>query len=200
MLTVEFGESTMTRTQVQLWYNRFKEGQENVNENARPGRPSTLTTDENIEAVKEMILNNCWITIGKIADDVCISFGLCQAIFTDVLAIKRAAANIVSKLLYLKQKQRCMDINDHPDLIKKVITGGEPWVYGYDIETKAQSFQWKLIEELRLKKAHQVRSNVKVLRTVVFDCNGRVHHEFLPQGRTINKEYYFEVMRRWREA
>ena len=26
MLTVAFGESTMSRTQVQLWYNRFKEG------------------------------------------------------------------------------------------------------------------------------------------------------------------------------
>ena len=26
-----------------------------------------------------------------------------------------------------------------------------------------------------------------------------VHHEFLPQGRTVNKEYYLEVMRRLRE-
>ena len=26
MLTVAFGESTMSRTQVQLWYNRSKEG------------------------------------------------------------------------------------------------------------------------------------------------------------------------------
>ena len=25
-----FGESTMSRTQVQLWYNRFKEGRESV--------------------------------------------------------------------------------------------------------------------------------------------------------------------------
>ena len=30
MLTVVFGESTVSRTQVQLWYNRFKEGQEDV--------------------------------------------------------------------------------------------------------------------------------------------------------------------------
>ena len=28
MLTVAFGESTMSRTQVQLGYNRFKEGQD----------------------------------------------------------------------------------------------------------------------------------------------------------------------------
>ena len=29
--------------------------------------------------------------------------------------------------------------NDDLDLLKKVITGDESWVYGYDIETKAQS-------------------------------------------------------------
>ena len=35
---------------------------------------------------------------------------------------------------------------------------------------------------------------------VFFDCNVVVHHEFLPQGRTVNKEYYLEVMRRLRQA
>ena len=52
----------MSRTQVQLCYNRFKEG--------RPERPSTSTTDENIEAVKKMILDNRRIIIREVADDV----------------------------------------------------------------------------------------------------------------------------------
>ena len=34
MLTVTFGESTKTRTQVPLWYNWFKLGQANVNDDA----------------------------------------------------------------------------------------------------------------------------------------------------------------------
>ena len=58
--------STMSRTQVQLWYNRFKEGRGNFNDDARPGRPRTSTTNENIEAVKKMILDNCRITIRKV--------------------------------------------------------------------------------------------------------------------------------------
>ena len=58
MLTVAFGEFAMSRIQVQLCYNRFKEGREDVNDDARPGRPSTSTTDENIEALKKMILDN----------------------------------------------------------------------------------------------------------------------------------------------
>ena len=81
-----------------------------------------------------------------------------------------------------------------------VIPGNESWMYGYDIEIKAKSSKWKLPEELRTKKALQVRSNLKDLLSVFFDYNGEVHHKFLPQGRTANKEYYLEVMHRLREA
>ena len=121
-----------------MWYNRFKEGREDIND------------DENIEAVKKIILGNRRITIREAADDVGISFGSCQAIFTDVLGMKLVAAKIVPKLVNFEQKQCRMDIaqeklttfNDHPDLFKKVITGGESWVYGYNIETKAPSSLW----------------------------------------------------------
>jgi len=32
------------------------------------------------------------------------------------------------------------------------------------------------------------------------DYNGIVHHEFLPEGQIVNKEYYLGVMRRLREV
>lgn len=116
------------------------------------------------------------------------------------------AAKFVPKLLNFDQKQCRMDIaqellnevNDDPELLKRVITGDETWVYGYDVETKAQSSHWKLPEEPRPKKARQVRSNVKVLLTVFFDFNGIVYHEFLPPDSTVNKKYYLEVLRRLR--
>ena len=135
MLTVAFGESTISRTQVQLWYNRFKEGREDVRDDARPGRPSTLTTDKNIEAVKQMLLNNRRTTIREVGDDVG------QVIFTDVLGVKRMAAKIVPKLLNFKQKHghRSGDVDDDPNLLKKVRTGDKASVYGSSIETKAQS-------------------------------------------------------------
>ena len=68
------------------------------------------TTDENTEAVKKMILDNRRIIIREVADDVAISFGSCQAIFTDVLGMKRAAAKIVLKLQNFEQNERHMDI------------------------------------------------------------------------------------------
>ena len=132
-----------------MWYNWFKKGREDVNDDARPGRSSTSTTDEHIEVVKKMILDNCRISIREVADDVIISFGLFQEIFMDVFGMKRAAAKIVPKLLSFGQKQRHMDIaqemlttfSDDPDLLKKVISGDETWEYGYYIEIKAESSQ-----------------------------------------------------------
>ena len=88
MLIVAFGESTMSSTQVQLCNNRIKESREDANEDACPIRSNTSTTDENINAVKEMILDNHYrITIREVADNVGISFGSCQAIFTRVLGM-----------------------------------------------------------------------------------------------------------------
>ena len=70
-------ESTTSRTQVQLWYDRFKEGQKYVLDDARTDRPGTSTINENIEAMKKIILDNRRITITEVADDVDISFYPC---------------------------------------------------------------------------------------------------------------------------
>ena len=51
------------------------------------------------------------------------------------------------KILDFEQKRLRIDVaqevlttfNDGLDLLKKVIAGDGPWVYGYDIKTKAQS-------------------------------------------------------------
>jgi hypothetical protein len=45
-----------------------------------------------------------------------------------------------------------------------------------------------------------VRSKVKVLLTVFFGYRWIVHHSYVPDGQTINKEYYLEVIRHLRDA
>ncbi|CAB3259756.1 unnamed protein product [Arctia plantaginis] len=144
-----------------------------------------------------MVMNDRRITIRKVADDGGISVGSCHKFFSDVLGMKRLASKFVLKLLNFEQKQLRMEVaqeslnevNNDAELLKRVITGDETWVYGYDVETKAQSSQWRHSGSPRPKKTRQVRSNSKVKLTVFFDFNGIVHHEFLPQGQTMNKEY-----------
>ncbi|UYV77691.1 hypothetical protein LAZ67_15001959 [Cordylochernes scorpioides] len=187
---------------------RYQEGREDVNDEERAGRPSTSTTDEKIYEVEKMILANRRNTVREVAEDINILIGSYHSIFINDLGMRRVAAKFVPKLLNCDQKQHRMNIanemldsvRNDPNFLQRVITSDEAWVYGYDVETKAQSSHWKLPHEPRPKIARQVRSNVKVLLTVFFDCRGVVHHEFLPQGRTVNKEYYLQFMRNLREA
>lgn len=41
------------------------------------------------------------------------------------------------------------------DSLESVISGNEALIYGNDIETKAQSFQWKFSAKPNLKKEHR---------------------------------------------
>ena len=61
----------------------FSEGREDVNDEESAGRPSTSTTDANIDEVKKIVLVNRQITIREI-EDLNISIGSCHSIFTIV--------------------------------------------------------------------------------------------------------------------
>jgi hypothetical protein len=68
--------------------------------------------------------------------------------------------------------------NEDDNFLKNIITGDEAWVYGYDVETKAQSSQWVSEGSPRPKKARQVWSNIKVMLTVFFDSEGVTMNSF----------------------
>ena len=65
-------------------------------------------------------------------------------------------------------------VTSDEDVLRKIITGDELWVYGYDPVTKQQSSQWKLLFQPRPKKARQSRSNIKPVLIVFFDFEGAV--------------------------
>ena len=67
----------MSRIQVQLCYNWFEKGRQDVNDDASPSCSSASTTYENIEAVMKIILVNSRIAIKEVADNVGISLSLC---------------------------------------------------------------------------------------------------------------------------
>ena len=86
------------------------------------------------------------------------------------------------------------------NFLKTIVTGDETWVYGYNVETKAQSSQWVGQESPRPKKAQMIRSNMKVMMAIFFNWQGVIHYEFVPRGQTVNKAFYLAVLKRLREA
>lgn len=207
LLQQAYKEDCMSRSQCHEWFKRFKSGRTSIEEESRSGRPSTSTNDENIDAVRSVIRANRRLTVREVAEEVGISIGSCHEILTVKLGMHRVSAKLVPRLLTDDQKENRVKISQElldrastdKNYIKTIITGDETWVYGYDIETKAQSSQWIGKMSPRPKKARMSRSNLKLMLIIFFDYRGVVHHEFVPQGQTVNKEFYVQVLRRLRE-
>jgi len=122
--------------------------------------------------------------------------------------MRHVTAKFVPCLLTAEQKDDrmsvCTDLCDRAqndsNFMSSVITGDECWFYGYDPETKQMSSQWKTASSPRPKKVQQVKSNVKTMLIAFFNIDRLVHHEYVPRGQTVNKEFYKTVLQRLRDA
>ena len=89
---------------------------------------------------------NHWLNVRSIAEQVDIDRETVRKILTEDLDISKMCAKMVPKEPTEEQKQRrvtiCQDLLERQDdILGRVITGAETWVYQYDPETKQQSAQ-----------------------------------------------------------
>ncbi|GFX99867.1 histone-lysine n-methyltransferase setmar-like protein [Trichonephila clavipes] len=125
----------------------------------------------------------------------------------------RVCAKFIPKLLSDQQKNLRLEIaqdnlemiNSDENFLKKIITGDETWVYGYDPETKQQSSQWKFPSEPRPKKACQSRSNIKSMLVVFFIMRGHrfdnkqtVETNATNALKAISKTDFQECFNKWK--
>ena len=76
--------------------------------------------------------------------------------------------------------------------------GDETWVYGFDVETEAQSWPWVSNTSPRPKTS--TASSAQNESDFFFYCEGAIQHEFLPRDQTVNREYCLTVTKRLTEA
>ena len=108
------------------------------------------------------------MTVRELEEDLGIPLTIVSQILTEDLGKKRVAAKFVPRLLSREQKEFRAAVAQHlletanndPDLLKKVITGDESRVYGYDPETKPHYSQWNSPESPLPKKARQSQGHV----------------------------------------
>ena len=99
---------------------------------------------------------------------------------------------MVPRLLNGGQKEQhvqvCQDILEQletePNLLTRVVTGNESWIFEYDPLTIQQSLEWKSALSPP-KKMRMFKSKTTVMLIAVFDVNAIVHAEFLPQGKLL---------------
>jgi [histone H3]-lysine36 N-dimethyltransferase SETMAR len=204
MLSSAYGESSMTKSRVHVWYNRFKNGQEQVLSQERSGRPTTSVTDDKKNKVDDLVRQNRRITVRDIEEEVGISFGSAQSILSE-LGYSKVCARWVPRLLTDEQRQNRVAIcvqwrsrmrrEGADNFLKRVVTCDETWVHHYDPETKQESSIWKHKSSPRPEKAKVVRSAGKVMHLVFFDHQGIIYDNRVPKGQTVTGNYYSSVLK-----
>lgn len=70
LLKEAYGVGVLSRARVFDWHKRFKEGREDVREDAGSGRPVTHGTDENTQKVKEVVCSNKQLALRMMAEEL----------------------------------------------------------------------------------------------------------------------------------
>ena len=92
MMQKAFGNECMSKTRINVWYNRFKRGRTSVDSDSRSGRPSTTKTLDNIERVRLAIEGDRRLTVRQLENDLGIPKTTVWGILNKILGITRTCA------------------------------------------------------------------------------------------------------------
>ena len=86
-----YGEAAPSYDSVKRWSREFRCGRTNVEDQERSGRPKTAKTEQQIAAVKQMVLHDRRITIENISEALAISAGSVHSIIHEELGMDTPA-------------------------------------------------------------------------------------------------------------
>ncbi|XP_076667941.1 histone-lysine N-methyltransferase SETMAR-like [Andrena cerasifolii] len=202
------GESAPSFTTVKYWVAEFKRGRTSCRDEHRSGRPNEVTAPEMVKKIYKMIVDDRRLKVRELADMIGIPKSPVHRILTENLDMRKLCARWVPRLLAVKQKQRREDVSveclavfhrSQAEFSRRFITMDETWVHHYTPEAKEQSKQWTERGESAPKKAKTVPTAGKVMASVFWDARGIILIDYLQRGKTINGEYYANLLQRLSE-
>lgn len=199
-----FGDAVMSERTCYRWYKDFQNGRDSCELEGGPGASVSALTEETINTGAVMIRTDPHLTIRQLAVLLDISIGSVHTLLHDHLNVSRVCARWIPRLLTPVQKQKRIEVcqlllqcvREQGDAWwKTVITADESWIYCYDPATKQQSTEWVEKDGPRPKKPRAQKSAAKAMVVTFFDYRGMVYTHTVPQGQTINAEYYISVLK-----
>ena len=125
-------------------FKRFREGKEHVDDKPRSGRPSRIVAPNNIEWMRQMLLNICRFSLQQKSEEQGVSKESVRTIIHQDVCNCKICSSFVLQLLSDEQKKTRMHIAQ--DFIKTrdqgltfqrtIITGYKNSFYQYDLEGK----------------------------------------------------------------
>ena len=172
-------------------------------------RPSTITTQENIEAVGRILMGNQKVSVRRLAEELTIPKTTIYEIMNNHMGMKKVCTRWVPKLLIPIQRANrvycCQELLQqsevNPDKIfDSIVTGDESWTHHYDPLSQLEAMVWKRLGEQTPTRLRQERSAGKIMMIIFWYKNGVLLTKYLPRATTINGPCYASIIERLRSV
>ena len=194
-----YKESALSRGVVHKWFTEFRCGRISTSDAERPGRPKEVTSQEIIDKIHDIVLNDRRLKVLEISETVNISMGRVWHILHECLGMRKLSARWVPCLLTADHKrarvvasEQCLGMfqRNSKEFLRRYVTVDETWIHYYKPETKNQSKMWTGSGESRPKKAKTVPSASKDMATIFWDSHDIILIDYLQKENIITGEYY----------
>ena len=139
------------------------------------GHPSTITTDENIEAVERIVMRDRQISIRRVAEELAIPKTTIHEIMNNHMGMKKVCTRWVPKLLTPIQRANrvdcCQELLQQSEVnpvkfFDCIVTGDEFWIHHYDPLSQLEAKIWKRLGEQTPTSLPQERSAGKIMMII----------------------------------
>ena len=138
------------------------------------GRPSTITADENIEAVERIVMHDRQISIRRLAEELAII----HEIMDNHMGMKKVCTRWILKLLTPIQRANHVDCcqellqQSERNLAKFfdcIVTGDESWIHHYHLLSQLEAKIWKRLGEQIPTRLNQERLAGKIMMIIFWN-------------------------------
>ena len=191
---------------VHKWFTKFRCGRISTSDAERPGRSKEVTSQEMIDKIHDIVLNNRRLKVRDISETVNISVGRVWHILHECLVMRKLSARWVTRLLTSDHKRARVVASEQfsgmfqrnsKKFLRRYVIVNETWIYYYMPETKTQSKMWTGPGKSVPQKAKTVLSAGKVMATIFWDSHGIISIDYLQKGNTTTGEYYASLLDRF---
>lgn len=188
-ITESKGPGVVSRATVYEWYAKFRDGQENVEDQPRSGRPSTIDEDAVLQAIEA----EPTLSTRMLAEDFRCSHMQIARILHKLGKQVRKGRWVPHELTQqqknrrLEAAQQLLQRYQEEPFLDRIVTCDEKWV---SYKNPVNKRQWLTPGQPPPQIPKPDWRQRRVLLCVWWWRGGVIHWETVPNGQTINAQYY----------
>ena len=193
------GEGALHKTTCQRWSNKFAQGDTDLKDIPRSGRPGVV----NLKHLRQAIEAEPSTSTLKLSADLHCSRSTIQRALNGMGKTRKWGRQVpytLSEKNVQKRFDHCQKLLSNPlddRFFKRILTCYEKWILFKNSENKKQ---WLDLGQLGKPTPRPNFHEKKVMLCVWWNMYGVVHFELLPKGQSINAKFYCSQLTRVQKA